>query len=163
MQGGVSHLDTFDLKPDAPVEIRGLFKPIPTSVPDLHISEHLPRIARLVDQMAVIRSLTHRESDHGRASFLMHTGRMPRAFIDYPSLPAALAMELSNEQSLLPFFVCIGGTPSVGAGYLDSKYAPILVSDDMLKRPAKAGTEPSKAPAKSAKQMAEMVRQLTRM
>ena len=161
MQGGVSHLDTFDMKPDAPVEIRGPFKSIQTSVPGLHISEHLPRIARVADQLVVIRSLTHRESDHGRASILMNTGRMPIGVVDYPSLPAALAKELSNDQSLLPFFVSFAGRPVVGEGYLESKYAPLLITDDMLKRSAKAAVQPNKVPCKSEKEISELLRQLT--
>src|SRR5581483_5886955 len=57
--GGPSHLETYDLKPGAPAEIRGEFKPIPTSVPGLHVSEHLPRMAKLMHKVALVRSMHH--------------------------------------------------------------------------------------------------------
>lgn len=161
MQGGASHLDTFDLKPEAPLEIRGPFKSLPTSIPDLHISEHLPRLARLAEHLAVIRSVTHRETNHDDAEYLLHTGRQRRNLTNYPSLPAALARELGKEQSLLPHFVCLGGTPSVGAGYLEGQYIPILVSDAMLRRPARAGSAPAPVAALSDEQLAALLRQLS--
>jgi hypothetical protein len=62
--GGPSHLDILDLKPDAPVEIRGEFQPIATRVPGLAITEHLPRLAALADKYTILRSVTHRDNDH---------------------------------------------------------------------------------------------------
>jgi hypothetical protein len=62
--GGASHHDTFDMKPDAPAEIRGEFKPIPTSVPGLSVCEHLPRLARLADRYCLVRSFQHLISSH---------------------------------------------------------------------------------------------------
>src|SRR5207237_4093609 len=62
--GGPSHLDTFDLKPQAPAEIRGPFRPIRTKVPGLQISEHLPRLARMADKFALVRSLHHNRGEH---------------------------------------------------------------------------------------------------
>src|SRR6516165_4371895 len=61
--GGPSHLDTFDLKPDAPAEIRGPFRPIRTNVPGIQISEHLPRLAKLADRFALVRSLHHNRAE----------------------------------------------------------------------------------------------------
>ena len=63
--GGVSHLDTWDLKPEAPAEVRGEFKPIATSVPGIHVGEHMPLLARHMHQLAVIRSIHHRSTAHG--------------------------------------------------------------------------------------------------
>src|SRR5437588_1278492 len=72
--GGPSHLDIWDLKPDAPKEIRGEFKPIPTNVPGVSITEHLPRLAKLADRYAVVRSVHHRDNDHAIGAYLALTG-----------------------------------------------------------------------------------------
>jgi hypothetical protein len=72
--GGPSHLDTFDLKPDAPKEIRGEFNPIATRVPGISISEHLPRLAELANHYAILRSVTHRDNDHAIGAYLALTG-----------------------------------------------------------------------------------------
>ena len=76
--GGPSHIDIWDMKPDAVPEIRGEFKPIATNVPGVQITEHLPRLARLADQYAIIRSLAHGDNAHGSAGHTMLTGRRPR-------------------------------------------------------------------------------------
>src|SRR5271165_2220559 len=64
--GGLSHVDTLDMKPDAPVEIRGEFKPIQTTVPGIHLCEHLPMLAKLADKLAIVRGMTHGWADPGR-------------------------------------------------------------------------------------------------
>src|SRR5438552_3354516 len=73
--GGVSQLDTFDMKPDAPEEIRGEFRGVSTSVPGTRLCEHLPRLARLTDRYAIVRSVSHDDVDHGSASYLALTGQ----------------------------------------------------------------------------------------
>jgi hypothetical protein len=73
--GGVSQLDTFDPKPDAPEEIRGEFRTIQTATSGVRFAEHLPRLARLSDRYAVIRSMSHDDADHGSASYLALTGQ----------------------------------------------------------------------------------------
>src|SRR6202035_1151885 len=75
--GGPSHLDTWDLKPNAPAEIRGEVRPIATRVPGLHIGEHLPRMARLMDRVAVIRSMHHPMRNHNAAAVESLCGRTP--------------------------------------------------------------------------------------
>ncbi len=79
LNGGASHIDMWDMKPDAPVEVRGEFKPIATSVPGIQITEHLPLTARLVHQLALVRSLQMPgvENSHGWGFFYMHTGHPP--------------------------------------------------------------------------------------
>src|SRR5438876_7103143 len=74
MTGGPSHLDTFDLKPDARAEVRGEFRPIATSVPGVQISEHFPRFARLMQHGAILRGMSTPEADHQLASYHLHTG-----------------------------------------------------------------------------------------
>jgi hypothetical protein len=72
--GGPSHLDIWDLKPDAPREIRGEFRPVATRVPGIAITEHLPRLARLANHYAIVRSVTHRDNDHAIGAYLALTG-----------------------------------------------------------------------------------------
>src|SRR5215207_11626798 len=67
--GGPSHLDTWDMKPHAPREIRGEFRPIATNVPGIQVSEHLPHSARVVDRLAIVRSLYHPMTNHNAAAF----------------------------------------------------------------------------------------------
>lgn len=74
LSGGMSHLDTFDLKPEAPREIRGEFRPIPTSVPGIRISEHLPRIARQAHRLTILRSMCSSETNHERARWGLEIG-----------------------------------------------------------------------------------------
>lgn len=85
--GGPSHIDIWDMKPDAPAEIRGEFKPIRTNVPGIEITEHLPQLARRVDKCAILRSLTHGDSSHGSASHTMLTGKRPRSLGEVPPHP----------------------------------------------------------------------------
>src|ERR1700756_3785775 len=72
--GGPSHIDMYDLKPDAPAEFRGEFKPIATNVPGIKIGEHLPRQAKVMDRMAIVRSGWHTNAGHGMGSHWMLTG-----------------------------------------------------------------------------------------
>src|SRR5262249_17987852 len=72
--GGPSHLDTFDLKPDAPQEIRGEFQPQATRVPGIAITEHLPRLARLANYYTIVRSVNHDDNDHAVGTYLALTG-----------------------------------------------------------------------------------------
>src|SRR5207244_11604752 len=75
MWGGPAHQDTWDPKPGAPAEYRGEFKPIATTVPGVQVCEHLPRLARHLDQLALVRSMTHPDVDHTTATHFLLTGR----------------------------------------------------------------------------------------
>src|SRR5437868_9820057 len=86
MSGGPSQMDTFDLKPGH--ANGGEFKETATNVPGMKISEHLPKIAKFGDRMAIIRSMSTKEGDHGRATFLMRTGYLPQGPIQYPTIGA---------------------------------------------------------------------------
>ncbi len=77
LDGGPSHLDTFDPKPDAPVEVRSPFRAIPTALPGVHLCEHLPRTAQAMRDMALIRSLTHELGNHDTGAKLVLTGHRP--------------------------------------------------------------------------------------
>jgi hypothetical protein len=135
MNGGPSQLDTFDLKPGH--ANGGPYKDIATSVPGIRISEHLPRIARFMDRMAIVRSMNSKEGDHGRATFLLRTGYLPQGSIQYPPLGALVAQELGGERSALPNFVSIApdrqfSPAAFGPGFLGPQYAPLVVGDKAL-------------------------------
>src|SRR5262245_17016422 len=79
LKGGLSTIDTLDLKPDAPPEFRGEFNPISTNVPGTQVCEHLPHVAKVMDRVSLIRSFRHHNSDHGPADHYMLTGYFPLA------------------------------------------------------------------------------------
>ena len=115
MTGGPSHIDTFDLKPDAPDSIRGEFEPIDTSVPGIRISEHFPQLARRMQHAAVIRSMTTPESDHQLATYHVHTGYQQRAGgWRFPRLGAVASAELGLPDGALPNYVVVGPARAVG-------------------------------------------------
>src|SRR5262249_58372061 len=99
--GGPSHPDIWDMKPAAPVEVRGEFKPIATNVTGVRIVEHLPRLARLADKFTIVRSMTHKALFHNSATYLVTTGQAPlRDLIeftpsenDFPHLGAQVALK----------------------------------------------------------------------
>ncbi|HUE71902.1 MAG TPA: DUF1501 domain-containing protein [Pirellulaceae bacterium] len=131
MAGGPSHLDTFDLKPDAPDRVRGEFKPIDTSVPGIQISEHFPKFARQMEHAALLRGMSTVESDHQLATYHVHTGYQKRAGgIAFPSLGALASRELGRRDFPLPNFVCIGEGPRHGtrSGFLGPEHQPLDVT-----------------------------------
>jgi hypothetical protein len=132
MSGGPSHLDTFDLKPDAPDGIRGEFKPIDTSVVGIQISEHFPQLAQRMQHMALLRSMSTTESDHNLATYHMHTGYQKRAGgVTFPSLGAVVSRELGQRDFPLPNFVCIGSGPrhATRSGFLGPDHQPLDVNN----------------------------------
>lgn len=135
MPGGPSQTDTFDLKPGH--ANGGPFKAIDTAVPGMQISEHLPLLAKQAKELAIIRSMTSKEGDHGQATALMLTGYRPQAGgIDYPSIGSIVAKELGRSDDVLPGYVTVspfGLRDVAGAGFLGPQYSPLTVtgtSDD---------------------------------
>src|SRR5262245_18933540 len=131
MSGGPSQLDTFDLKPGT--DNSGPFREIDTSTAGIRISEHLPLLSRQTQHLAILRSMQTKEGDHGRATAHLHTGYLPQASIRFPSLGALVSNELADDQADLPGFVNIGGAfaqPSVAAGFLGPRNAPLVVASD---------------------------------
>ena len=108
MQGGVSHLDTFDPKPDAPADIRGPFQAINTNVPGIQLCEHLPRMARIADKIAFIRSMHHTEGAHERGISYMLSGCRPLPGIFQPSLGAVISKAL-GARGTTPCCVNVSG------------------------------------------------------
>src|SRR5687768_12885339 len=114
LQGGCSHLDTWDLKPDAPAEIRGEFQPIATSVPGFSISEHLPLLARRAHKYNVLRSVYHATPSHEAAIHWVLTGydypganTTTRNRNDKPAMGSIVAKVLGPNKSGLPSYVCV--------------------------------------------------------
>ena len=129
MAGGPSQLDTLDPKPGH--VNGGPIKAIETSVPGLFLGQHLPKLARQMGDVALIRSMSTKEGDHGRATFHLRTGYMPTGPIRYPSLGSLVAKEFEGPDDELPRFVSIGPVrvlstqPPHGPGFLGPQYAAV--------------------------------------
>ncbi len=123
LNGGPSHLDTFDPKPDAPEGIRGDFKTIPTSVAGIRISEQLPKMAKSFDKYAILRGVSHTLAAHKLGSEFVNTGSRPLASLEYPGYGAVLCKERPVESDIPPFVAI----PNSGqrAGFLGIQYAPM--------------------------------------
>jgi hypothetical protein len=132
--GGPSHIDTWDLKPAAPAEYRGDFKPIPTNVPGIQISEHLPLSAKHMDKFAIVRSVTHPDAGHESASHYLLTGYKPTNDIpaqEMPSYGSITAKERGPRRSGLPAYIAVPNPPrSTAAAYLGVAYNPFSVGTD---------------------------------
>jgi hypothetical protein len=123
LAGGPTHLDTFDMKPDAPADIRGEFRPINTNVAGIQICEHLPNLARCADKYTILRGVSHTLAGHELGTMYMNTGSRPIPSLVYPGYGAVVAKELTGDRDL-PHFVAIPNTPQ-RAGYLGVRYAPL--------------------------------------
>ena len=108
LAGGPSHQDIFDLKPDAPKEVRGEFYPIPTNVSGIEICEHLPRLAKMMDKLAIIRSIVG--AQRGHALFQCHTGRTRSDY--WPSIGSTVSKLRGATESSLPPFVGLAPKPT---------------------------------------------------
>lgn len=137
MDGGPTHLETFDLKPEAPVEIRGEFRPIETNVSGIRICEHMPKLAKIADKYSIIRSVQHNQGNHGAGNHYMMTGAPPRipvgcgAFVSFhPSLGSVAAYERQAPHGLPSYFSMPSMSRSGGPNFLGAKYAPFVVAND---------------------------------
>src|SRR5258706_13457049 len=126
MNGGPSHLDTFDPKPGT--ANGGQFKSIKTRAPGIEISEHLPNLADQAQHLSIVRGMTSKEGNHQRAQYLMHTGYAPTGSITHPSLGSWVSEELGNPNFDLPNFVSISG-PSIGAAFLGVQHGPFVIQN----------------------------------
>lgn len=127
LDGGPSHLEMFDLKPDAPLEVRGPFRPISTNVPGIEICEHLPRTAKIANHLAIIRSMTSPLGEHGLANEYLLTGYKPSPVLSYPSYGSVLS-HMRPSQAALPSYIAVPEPRSShGAGFLGAKFEPFKV------------------------------------
>ena len=133
MAGGMTHIDTFDPKPDAPVDIRGPVKALSTKVDGIQLGHCLPRLAQLTDKVALIRSLNTTQGAHAQGKYLMHTGYAPRGTISHPSSGSWVSKMLPKINQDLPPFVLVGGANGhPGAGFFEPQFAPLPIGDPTL-------------------------------
>lgn len=145
LHGGPSQLDTFDMKPAAPAEVRGEFRPMSTRVPGMHITEHLPRLAAQAQRFSIVRSMTHSAINHNAATYFVTTGNPPPreqiAFTptenDFPHLGAQVALGRPSTSTVptavsLPDSVSDGPytCPGQNGGFLGAAYAPFTILGD---------------------------------
>ena len=138
LHGGVSTIDTFDMKPDAPAEFRGEFKPIRSSVPGLDVCEHLPRVSKEMHRLSLVRSFRHHNSDHGAADHYMLTGYFPGAGFNptvvpnnqRPAFGSIVAKKLGPRGSVPPYVCLPKHHPSFGSAYLGAAAAPFVIDAD---------------------------------
>ncbi len=134
MSGGPSHHDTFDPKPEARDGVRGDFKPIPTAVPGVHFSEHLPRLAGALKQFALLRSLNPRQGAHSAADANMLSGHAFTPVMSYPCYGSVIAQQKGGRNAMPPFLqlgtnlstLAGGGT----AAFLGNANNPYVVPSD---------------------------------
>src|SRR5262249_45571430 len=135
---GMSTIDAWDLKPDAPAEFRGEFQPIATNMPGISVCEHMPRLARQMDKVALIRSFRHGNSSHGHADHYMLTGYHPTAAFNptlrpnnqRPAIGAVMARKLGPKGSVPPYICLPKMHPSCGSAYLGAAAAPFVIEAD---------------------------------
>ncbi|MCH2212804.1 MAG: DUF1501 domain-containing protein [Fuerstiella sp.] len=137
MDGGPTHFETFDPKPDAPAEFRGEFGYVKTSVPGVLYSEHMVRLAAGLDDCAMIRSIRHSHGNHGAGNHYMMTGAPTRipvgcgAFVSFhPSMGSVIAKERGKDNGLPPYFTTPRMSRSGGPSFLGAKHAPFVVPDN---------------------------------
>lgn len=123
LPGGPSHLDSFDMKPNAPDTHRGSFNPIQTNVPGIQISEHLPNLARCMDKFAILRGVSHTLAAHKLGREYVNTGSKPIPALEYPSLGAVMSKERPSEVDI-PDSVSVPRSGH-GPGFLGIRYASL--------------------------------------
>ena len=155
LAGGPSHIDMYDLKPNAPAEVRGEFKPIQTNVPGVQIGEHLPLQAKIFDKLSVVRSAYHTNAGHGMGSQWMLTGWQPTIEVSdniFPSCGSVVSKMLGPNEPGLPAYVNLPRQIGLGkAAYLGASHNPFSPEDDPnndnfqvrnLKLPGRVGDSP---------------------
>jgi hypothetical protein len=148
MTGGPTQTDTFDMKPGH--ANGGEFKEAATSTPGVRFSEHLPKLAQHADRMAIIRSLSTKEGDHGRGTFAIRTGHQPGGPLRYPTIGSLLSKELGSETASLPNYVSISpytafNPAAFSPGFLGPRYAAATVGERATFDPQQAQQQPDEA------------------
>ena len=124
LAGGPSHMDSFDMKPDAPDTHRGEFKEISTNVPGIRISEYLPKLAKCTDKFSILRGVSHSLAAHRLGSEYLMTGNRPLPSLKYPTYGAVISKELSGAGDI-PRSVAIPKGPTAPTGFLGLEYGPL--------------------------------------
>jgi len=127
LAGAPSQFETFSPKPKS--KNGGLIRAIPTNVAGIELAENLPLLAQQMDKITLIRTLTSKEGNHNRASYLMHTSYPPTGVVKHPSFGAITAKELGGAKEFdLPYFISLSG-PSYSAEFLGKEYSPYVIKD----------------------------------
>jgi hypothetical protein len=131
LPGGMAHQDSWDPKPNAPIEYRGEVGTAKTKLDGVFFCEFMKKTAEIADKITVVRSMTHGEAAHERGTHNMFTGYRPSPALQYPSMGAVVSHEFGPRNNLPPY-VCIPSMPTnfAGSGYLSSKYAPFSLGSD---------------------------------
>ncbi len=134
MQGGPSHHDTFDPKPEAPAEVRGEFGTVPTTLPGVHVAEYLPLLARQTDKYSIIRGHDPKNGSHGTADHLMMSGHKFNPALPFPCFGSVVSKERGYKNGLFPF-VQLGRNIDRRfnggiAGFLGDQFNPFEVNED---------------------------------
>jgi hypothetical protein len=131
MAGGMTHIDTFDPKPDAPSNIRGPLKPIGTNVSGIMLGQHLVQTAKHVDKMAIVRSMNSTQGAHAQGNYNIHTSYTQRASITHPSMGSwANQLDPGRMGGTLPPFVTVQtGNRHPGAGFFEPSFSPLPIGD----------------------------------
>ncbi len=137
LDGGPSHYETFDPKPDAPAEIRGEYKSIPTAIPGVHFSEIMPDMAKAADKLTVIRSIAHNQNNHGAGNHYMMTGRPTPvpvgcgAFVTFhPSFGSVVSRDRGELNGIPGYVSTPSMTRSGGPNFLGARYSPFVIANN---------------------------------
>ncbi len=137
LDGGPSHYETFDPKPEAPIEIRGEFAAIATRTPGIHFSQPMERLAAISNELAIVRSIRHDQGNHGAGNHYMMTGAPPRipvgcgAFVSFhPSLGSVASHQIGAPEGIPAYFSMPRMSRSGGPNFLGARHAPFVVPDD---------------------------------
>ena len=135
LDGGPSHFETFDPKPEAPEDIRGVFKTVPTKVPGVHFSEPVTKLAGVFDKFTVVRSICHKDPNHGGGNHYMMTGAPTPvpvgcgAFVTFhPSMGSMVSHTRGVQQGIPPYMATPSNTRSGGPNFLGGEHAPFVIS-----------------------------------
>ncbi len=137
LDGGPSHIDTFDPKPDAPPEMRGTFKTIPTCVPGVHFSETVPELAKCFDKFTVVRSICHKDPNHGGGNHYLMTGSPTPVPVGcgasvtfHPSFGSMVSFDRGVRNGLPAYMAMPSNTRSGGPNFLGGQHAPFVIGGD---------------------------------
>src|SRR5688500_3119734 len=137
LDGGPSHYETFDPKPDAPAEVRGEFKPIPTAAKGVYFSEVVPKLAGVADEVTIVRSVCHKDPNHGGGNHDMMTGAATPvpvgcgAFVTFhPSFGSVVSWKRGAKDGLPAYVTTPEMSRSGGPNFLGARHAPFVIKGD---------------------------------
>ncbi len=130
LPGGLAHQESWDPKPEAPIEYRGPLGVVKTRIPGIVFSENLARTAQIADKITVVRSITGRIPDHAQATYQMFTGYLPTPAIQFPSLGAVVSNQFGPRRNLPAYVGVPNVPPAAGTGYMSSKFGAFELGGD---------------------------------